>query len=284
MARPAGVEGFLPISALLGLKYFLLTGSYDPAHPAGLTLLLFAILTGLLLRRSFCAFVCPVGLVSNLLATAGNKLGLERRLPRWAALVVRIPKYLLLAFFLITVGVGMGGPALQSFLLGKYNLTADAHLLLFFLHPSHTALVVFGLLGLLSLLFRNAWCRWLCPYGAFLGVLALTGITRVRRNPKTCVGCGRCQKVCPARIPVQEKKSVRTPECLGCGRCVGACPEPDALRMTILGRPVHWSVVGSATVAAFVLFWLVAKYTGHWDSSLPQMMLKQLYAGAMGGM
>ena len=39
VARPAGVEGFLPISALLGLRRLLATGSFDPVHPAGLWIL-----------------------------------------------------------------------------------------------------------------------------------------------------------------------------------------------------------------------------------------------------
>ncbi|QJT09461.1 4Fe-4S binding protein [Oceanidesulfovibrio marinus] len=284
VSRPAGVEGFLPISALLGLKHFILTGSYDPAHPAGLTILLFALCTGVLLRRGFCAYICPVGLISNLLAAAGRRLGLERRVPRMLDIAVKTLKYPLLAFFLFTVVVVMSGAALQAFLMGRYNLTADAHLLRFFMSPSHTALVVLGSLVAISLLFRNAWCRWLCPYGALLGLLSWVGITNIRRTADACTGCQSCQRVCPANIPIHEKTTIRTPECIGCARCVGSCSRQHALHVTVLGRPVHWAFLAVATVGLFLAFWLVAQLTGHWHSSLPPMMLKSLYAQALGGM
>jgi len=282
IAKPAGVEGFLPISALLGLKYFLVTGQYDPAHPAGLTIFIFALLTGLVLSRSFCAYICPVGLVSNLLAAAGRKLGLERTAPRFVGLTASALKYLMLLFFLFTAFLGMSGPELKSFLLGSYNLTADAHLLRFFLNPSRAALAVLGGLVLLSLVFRNAWCRWLCPYGALLGLLTFTGIARIARKEDACVHCGRCRRVCPAAIAIDKKVIVRSPDCVGCARCVGSCAREKALTVTFFGRSVRWWFPGLATLGLFAAMWLVAKATGRWDSSLPPMMLKALYARALG--
>lgn len=281
VAKPSGVEGLLPISALLGLKYFVLTGRYDPAHPAGLTIFLFAILTGAFLRRGFCAFICPVGLISNAVSAAGRKLGLERMAPRKANAIAHILKYVLMSFFVLTVAFSMSGPALKSFLLSNYNLTADAHLLRFFLNPSRTALVVLGALLAVNLVFRNAWCRWMCPYGALLGLFAWAGITQITRSPDACVNCLRCQRACPAHIPIHQKTTVRTPECLGCARCVDSCSTRKALRVTLLGRSVHWAFPGFATLGAFAAMWLAARLTGHWDSSLPLMMLKTLYAGAL---
>ena len=72
--RPAAAEAFLPLSALLGLKRFLLTGQYDPIHPAGLTILLVALCTAILCRRGFCGYLCPVGWLSGLLARLGHGL------------------------------------------------------------------------------------------------------------------------------------------------------------------------------------------------------------------
>ena len=71
-ARPAAVEGFLPISSLLALKRFLLTGLWDPIHPAGLTILIFALLSALFLRKGFCGYVCPVGAPSAPCFTASD--------------------------------------------------------------------------------------------------------------------------------------------------------------------------------------------------------------------
>ena len=71
--RPPAVEGFLPISALVGLKRFLLTGSYDTVHPAGLTILIAAILSSFFARKVFCSWVCPVGGISRALEWVGKK-------------------------------------------------------------------------------------------------------------------------------------------------------------------------------------------------------------------
>ena len=281
-ARPAGVEGFLPISALLGFKNFFITGQYDPVHPAGLTILLAALGIALLLRKGFCGYICPVGLVSNLLARAGRRLGVQHQAAGRANSVLRLLKYPLLGFFVFTILVSMSGPAIRQFLTSPYNLTADARLLQFFQNPSATSLAVFGALGVLSLVVKNPWCRFLCPYGALLGLFAWAGPTAVRRDENACTQCGKCQRACPAAIPVQEKTVVRTPECLGCGRCVGACGKQGAVRAAFLGRPMHWAALGLGTAAVFALAWGVAKATGYWDSQLPAHMLKGLYARAFG--
>ena len=63
--RPPGVEGFLPIGALMGFKLFLTTGTWDPVHPAAMVILGFAVLISFGLRKSFCGWFCPVGTLSE---------------------------------------------------------------------------------------------------------------------------------------------------------------------------------------------------------------------------
>ena len=280
--RPAGVEGFLPISALLGLKHLLATGQYDPVHPAGLTILLVALATALLLRKGFCGYLCPVGLVSNLLEKLGTRLGGGWMASGRANAVLRWLKYPALGFFLVTIGVNMRGPAVQAFLFSEYNLTADARMLLFFRQPSTVALAVLGGLAALSLVVRNPWCRWLCPYGALLGVLAWLaswlGAPAVGRNAERCTGCGRCQRACPAGIAVQKQDVVCTPECIGCARCVGACPVPDTLQVRLAGQPLPWKTLGIGTAGLFLAAWITALAAGGWENALPLPMRKAQYA------
>jgi len=68
ISRPPGVEVFLPISALISLKYWVLTGIFNLVHPSGLVILLIILATGLLLKKGFCSWVCPFGLLSEYLA------------------------------------------------------------------------------------------------------------------------------------------------------------------------------------------------------------------------
>jgi polyferredoxin len=281
-ARPGAVEGFLPISAVLGLRQLVSTGRWDMVHPAGLTIFIAVMVMALVLRKGFCGYVCPVGLLSGLLDRAGRRLGLSRVPPRWVDYPLMTFKYLLLGFFLYTVFFGMDLRAVQSFLTAPYNLTADARMLRFFLEPSGLALAVLLALVVLSVVLRNVWCRYLCPYGALLGVLAWMGPTAVVRDAESCIDCGRCTRGCPGGIQVHRKDAVRSPECIGCAECVGNCPVPGCLSVRMAGRRVPWLAIGLGAVAVLLGFWLWAEATGHWDAQTPPAMLRRLYAMALG--
>lgn len=282
IARPAGVEGFLPISALLGLRRFLASGAFDPVHPAGLWILLAAMAMGLLLRKGFCGHVCPVGFVVTRLGRLGQRLGLAHGLPPRLDAGLGLPKYLLLAFFLFTTFFGMGLADIESFQRSAYNITADARMLRFFASPSATALTVLAALALLGLVFRGSFCRWLCPYGALLGLLAKPGPTALARDADACTGCGRCRKACPMDIPVNA--SPRPMTCTGCASCVIACPRPQsAVRFTFAGLPVPWWTPAVGASGVFALAYLAAHALNLWNSSLPPAMLTRLYAMALGG-
>ncbi len=64
--RPPGVEGFLPLSALISLKHWFLTGRLNLIHPSAVFIFLAIAATGVLLKKSFCGWLCPVGFLSEL--------------------------------------------------------------------------------------------------------------------------------------------------------------------------------------------------------------------------
>lgn len=276
--RPPAVEAFLPISALMGLKRLVMTGQWDPVHPAGLAILVAALVMSWLFRKGFCAYVCPVGFISGLLEKLGRRIGLARTPPRWLAVPLHGLKYLLLGFFLYTTFFGMSLFAAERFMRSSYNITADARMLDFFVHPSAAALAVLGALLVLCIVWRNFWCRFLCPYGALLGLAAFFSPLGVRRDPATCVDCGRCSQACPMGIPVHERISVGSPECIGCAECVGACPVPDCLNVSAGRRRLPFWIVVAGCVAVLLGVWIVARVTGHWDAAMPQDMLRRMYS------
>ena len=73
-AKPLSPEGFLPIGSLMSFKLWVTTGFIDPVHPAGLVLFATALALSLLLKKSFCGWICPVGTLSELLGTAGRRV------------------------------------------------------------------------------------------------------------------------------------------------------------------------------------------------------------------
>lgn len=270
VARPPGVEGWLPIASLMNLKALLVTGELPSHHAAGLFLLIAFLSISLLLRKSFCSWLCPIGTISEALWRVGRStFGKTWRLPRWADVPLRGLKYLLLGLFLYAIG-GMSAAAIRAFLDGPYGVIADVKMLNFFRYLSVTAAVVLGALAILSIFIQNFWCRYLCPYGALLGLPGGLSPARIRRYPDVCIDCAKCAQACPAWLPVDRLVAVRSPECTGCYECVAACPAAGALEMSVAGRRrlPAWAMA----VAIAILFLGIVGYarvTGAWTAELP---------------
>ena len=104
VGRPAGVDGWLPIAGLMNLRYSISTGNVSGIHPSAMVLFCAFLLASLLIKKSFCSWLCPVGTVSEYLWKIGRKLvGRSLMVPRWLDGALRSLKYLLLAFFVFIV-------------------------------------------------------------------------------------------------------------------------------------------------------------------------------------
>ncbi len=100
VTRPSGVEGWLPIEGLMQFRYFVGSGQVPHLHPAGFFLFLAFLLMSWLFRKSFCAWLCPVGTLSEYLWKLGKFTFRHNfSLPRWVDLPLRSLKYILLGFF-----------------------------------------------------------------------------------------------------------------------------------------------------------------------------------------
>jgi len=282
VARPAGVEGWLPIAGMMNLKYFLLTGHVPALHPAAMFLLVTFVAIAFLFRKAFCSWLCPVGTLSEYLWRLGRKIFRRNfQLPRWVDVPLRGLKYLLLGFFVWAVS-SMSAKAILAFMQSPYGIVADVKMLNFFRFLGETGLIVLGVLVLSSLLIQNFWCRYLCPYGALLGLASVFSPLRIRRNPETCIDCAKCAKACPAALPVDKLVSIKSAECTGCLECVAVCPAQGALQMALPQlltpldrRPVRtWAFAAGVAVLFFGIVGF-AKTEGYWTSDIPQAVYKQ---------
>jgi polyferredoxin len=275
--RPPGVEGWLPIAALMNLKAWILTGELPTLFPAGVLLLATFLAIAFLFRKAFCSWLCPVGTLSEALWRLGRRLfGRTFALPKWADLPLRALKYLLLGFFLWFVAP-MPVIAIRQFLQSPYGLVADVKMLDFFRDMGLTAAIVVVVLVALSVVVQNFWCRYLCPYGALLGAVSWLSPVRIRRDAAACTDCGKCAKVCPSRLPVDVKLSISSPECTGCVDCVAACPVSNALDMSVTRRAriPAWAFAGGIA-AVFLGVVLAARVTGHWRTEVPSAIYREL--------
>jgi polyferredoxin len=285
VSRPPGVEGWLPIEGLMQFKYTILTGHFPQLHPAAFFLFTAFVLSSLLFRKSFCGWLCPVGTASEYLWKLGRRVfGRSFTLPGWLDLPLRSLKYLLLSFFLYAVTM-MSAEAIAGFVASPYGLVVDVRMLNFFRYMGSTTATILAVLGLASLFVQNFWCRYLCPYGALMGLISLFSPFRITRNHSACIDCAKCAKACPSALPVDKLIQIRSAECSGCMECVAACPAKDALSFHLLGSTTVQRQLRGWQVAAgigIIFFGLVgyAQLTGHWKSRLPQQVFLKLVPAA----
>ena len=298
--RPSGIDGWLPIAGLINLRYFFATRLIPEIHPSAMVLFGIFALASLLLKKAFCSWLCPVGTLSEYLWKFGRKV-FHRNLnvPRWLDIALRSLKYLLLAFFLYIVFT-MPVDGLIGFLMSPFGLVADVKMLNFFRYLGTVGLAVIMVLVALSVVIQNFWCRYLCPYGALMGIVSAPSPVKIRRDSAVCIDCGKCNKACPSHLPVDQLVQIRSVECTACMECVAVCPAEHALQFSLVprnkpaieaperevaasrwrGRALRpWTV---AAVLAMLFFGLVgaARVTGHWQTNLSREIYMELVPNA----
>jgi Pyruvate/2-oxoacid:ferredoxin oxidoreductase delta subunit len=196
---------------------------FENEMPCSLAISNFIILAGVLVltlmfKRVFCGYMCPLGTIGELLNDLAVKLRLPViKLPRRVEKAMGLFRYVSLAFILwITIKAG-------DLLFREF----DPCYALISRHGKDItimAYIVSGALIVFSLFFRLPLCRWLCPFAPVMNLFARFSFFKVRINPESCISCGRCSKVCPARIDVLKAQTVNSGECYGCTDCIEVCP------------------------------------------------------------
>lgn len=268
--RPPGVESFLPISALISLKYWIETGIVNTIHPSGLFIFIAIALIGIFTKKSFCSWLCPVGTISESLWKFGKKIFKKNlTVPVWLDLPLRSIKYLLLLFFVWAIAT-MSVESLNLFIYSPYNKVADIKMYLFFAEISSFSVIVILILILFSIVIKNFWCRYLCPYGAFLGFLSFLSPIKISRNKTSCIDCELCTKICPANVKVHKVNQVWSDECTACLSCVEVCPVKNTLdlRTQTKSKSLSNFNFGLIVVGIFFVVTSFAVISGNWKNSI----------------
>jgi len=277
IARPPGAEGFLPIDGMMATRHLLHTGRIDTIHPAALAIFLGICLMSIVVAKSFCSHLCPVGLLSEWLGRLGIRLtGSSLSLPRWLDLPLRGMKFLIFGFFAWAVWFAMTPEGVAAFLDSPYARIVDVKMWRFFVPPSTLTISVLGILVVASVFIRDFWCRYLCPYGALLGIFGRFAWFKVSRNPDLCTDCRACTDVCPARLKVHSLERISSIECTGCQDCVMSCQVEGCLKVRpplwAGGRRIWLRPVLAVVIAVGVWCAVVGVFRigGHWKNSITE--------------
>ncbi len=287
IARPDVVDAFLPIAGAIELKAIATLELWDQQHPAAAVMLAVVLITGVVCKRAFCGWACPLGLAGEYLYALRKRfIKSEYQPPAWIDWPLRMLKYLLLLGFIYII-TSMSPATLPNYLNGHYHKIADIKMALFFITPGLITLICFGLILMLAAWRRQGFCRYLCPYGAVLGLLSFASPLKIRRDCHHCLieakdmKCDKCTRACPANIIVHTKTTVRSDECQACMRCIDACPKPQALSFSLkTGHRV--SAKGLLMLMIVIMFALplAAHLSGFWHSQTPteirQMLIHKL--------
>ncbi|EIT7138704.1 quinol dehydrogenase ferredoxin subunit NapH [Vibrio parahaemolyticus] len=208
----------VPLSDPLIVLQALATG-HIPEFNALLGVVIVSVFYAILAPRAFCAWVCPLNIVTDLAAWLRRKLNIKASY-RWSAAI----RYWLIPVLML--GSALSGAILWTWL----DPVAALHRGLVF--GMGAGWVLIALVFVLDLLLvEHGWCGHLCPLGATYGVIgrkSLLRVTAVRRED--CTKCMDCFYVCPEpevlRQPLKEgDRRVMDQNCISCGRCLDVCPE-----------------------------------------------------------
>ncbi len=192
----------------------------------------FFFLFGSILGRFVCGWLCPFGLVQDLL----YKIPFFRKkktLPFHKYL--KFGKYAVLLLLVCFGSVFLFGgfakvPAFCKYLCPSGTLFGAVPLLA--MNESLRAqagglfywkLGVLIFIIILSMKWFRPFCQYLCPLGAIYGLFNRFSLVQIHWEKERCISCKACERACPAALSVVEIS--RSPECIRCGKCVDACPE-----------------------------------------------------------
>ncbi len=276
--RIPSIEGFMPIGALMSLRLWLTNNIFDTIHPAALVIFVSALVISLLFKKAFCGWICPVGTLSEATFKIGRSLFTKNPLlNKYIDYPLRSIKYILMGFFIYIILIKMTNKELLSFLEQPYWKIADVKLLIFFTDMSITTGIVLIMLVFFSIIYKNFWCRYFCPYGALVGILSFISPFNINRYESYCIHCNKCTENCPNLLPVENKDILRSPECNGCLICVSVCPEKGALDISLPKRkPVHPLVFIALIITIFFGVTQYAKLSGYWESSVTYEEYREL--------
>ncbi len=191
---------------------------------------------GGILGRYVCGWLCPFGLIQELL----HKIPFPKKIGSFTGdKILRKLKYVILLLFVILLPLvtadafGITDPWFCKYICPAGTLEGGVPLAavnsairasVAFLYTYKVTLLI--ITALASLIIFRPFCKYICPLGAIYSFFNKISFAKINLDEEKCVSCGGCAKACPMNIdPV---KNINGAECIRCRKCISCCPT-DAL-------------------------------------------------------
>lgn len=227
----ASLHAICPFGGVATIYEFFTTGTFiQKIHNASFILMILGVIAAILFGTLFCGYICPFGSFQEWIGKLGKKLfpnRYNRMVPQKLDRILRYLRYGVLAMVLYNTAV-TAKLVFQSVdpYYALFNFFTD--------EVAVSAYVMLGVIVVLSLFIERPWCKYLCPYGAFLSLFNPIRIFKIRRSENSCVGCKKCDRVCPMNIEVSGKEVIGDLGCISCYKCTSeaACPIQDTVTIS----------------------------------------------------
>lgn len=186
-------------------------------------------LYGLMFGRWICGFLCPFGLIQDLL----HKIKTPKLKKNRVTKVLSYLKYVILVVFVFAIPLIYAADSIPLPAFCKYICPSGTLLGAVGLLSNEANDYMYSMLGPLftwkfcllvviivaCVFIYRSFCRFLCPLGALYGLFNRISLLGIRLEKPQCTNCGLCTGKC--------KMDIRHPgdhECISCGDCVDVCP------------------------------------------------------------
>ena len=206
-------------------------------------MLLFGILSG----RFICGFLCPFGLIQDLLHKIKSpKIRVSSKIDkplRYLKYIILLLPVILLPIFL-TNKFGMAQPYFCQWICPAGTLEGGIPLVLTnsalrdmigFLFGWKMLLLIITIIS--SILIYRPFCKYICPLGAFYSLFNKYSFYQMEVDKYKCNGCKRCEKQCKMNVSITEE--INSTECIRCGECKDVCSKGAILSKIVFNKKNH---------------------------------------------
>jgi polyferredoxin len=210
--------------------------------------LLLTFLTG----RTYCSFLCPLGILQDVFSRTGGKFKKKFRrfgykkphsFLRYIFLAATLIVTMVWGIYLITIldpysifgrfAIYFGRPLvllvnnILAQILGKFDIytLVNTPVIGFPLIVYSIPVAFFLLVGILSFTRGRLYCNTVCPVGTFLGLISKISVLRIKFDDKKCTRCGRCSLACKSSCIDFLNWEIDHSRCVDCFNCLKTCPD-----------------------------------------------------------